>query len=49
MAPRFSVGPEKLDLVELALQIGEERIELLLGGRRRLLRRGERQLAARAA
>ena len=40
------LGTEEFDLVELALQIGKESVELLLGRRRRLLRHGERQFAA---
>ena len=38
--------PEEFDLLELALERGEEREQLLLGRRLRLLRHGERQCAA---
>ncbi len=42
------LGAEKFDLVELALEIGEQCVELLLGRRRRFLRASERQFAAAA-
>ena len=40
------LGPEKFDPLELALEIGKERVELLLGRRRRFFRHGEWQFAA---